>query len=331
MTKWTFTTWATAWLAVALATGTPPAGAAESVQVWRAAYVAPRDGHFGDGIAAFAAELARATGGRIRVEHVADGKAGGELELMEKLRAGTLEIASISSGPVGNWVPAVRALDLPYLFVDYAHAHRVLDGPIGQRLLDAFPAQGLIALGWTEHGFRHLTNNRRPIALPEDVRGLTLRTMQNVTHQASLAALGARPVALPFTQLPAALAAGSVDGQENPLSIILSAGIYKQQKHLSLSQHFYSAGVLLMAPAVWNRLGASEREAVRAATRAAIAAQRKRVLTDEFAALAALREQGVQITTVIDLPSFRLALRRRYADLLPGADAELIEALRSAR
>jgi tripartite ATP-independent transporter DctP family solute receptor len=299
--------------------------------LWRAAYVAPREGHFGAGIEAFAREMARATGGRIRVEHVPDGKAGGELELMRKLRDGELELASISSGPLGNWVPEVRVLDLPYLFLDYAHAHRVLDGPLGQQLLTYFPARGLIALGWTEHGFRHLTNNRRPIVLPEDLRGLTLRTMENKTHQAALGLLGARAQPLPFTELPRALANGSVDGQENPLSIIVSTGIYRSQRYLSLSQHFYSAGILLIAPKVWNALSAADRAAVQQATAAAVAAQRARVLADEFAALAQLQAEGVQVSSYVELPLFRLALRRRYAELLPEVDPALIEALRSAR
>ena len=132
-------------------------------------------------------EVSKRTGGRYRIETIigfdrleaALGKertAGGEGALIEGAQSGTLDLVVTAGAPVGNYVPETQVFNIPFLFRDSAHARAVLDGPIGQDVLARFPAHGLVLLAWSEQGFRHLTNSKRPIRTPEDLRGLKLRT-----------------------------------------------------------------------------------------------------------------------------------------------------------
>jgi TRAP-type C4-dicarboxylate transport system substrate-binding protein len=95
------------------------------------------------------------------------------------VQLGTLDLTLTSTGPLPNFVPEVAILDIPFLFRDYAHARAVLDGPIGQEMLQKFPPKGMVALAWAENGFRHMTNSKRPVNAPDDLKGLKMRTMEN--------------------------------------------------------------------------------------------------------------------------------------------------------
>ena len=128
------------------------------------------------------------------------------------------------------------------------HARRVLDGPIGQDLLTKFPAKGLVALSWTENGFRHMTNNKHPIVKPEDASGLKMRTMENKVHIDGYKAFGIQPTPMAFPEVYGALQQGTVDGQENPIPVILASKFAQVQKHLSLTGHVYSPALLITSP-----------------------------------------------------------------------------------
>jgi TRAP-type transport system periplasmic protein len=297
-------------------------------QIIRAAYSVPQNSHYGAGVEAFATEIAARTGGRFKVEHLPAGKAGGELEILKKVKAGELEMANTSTGPLGNLVPETKILDLPFLFYDYRHARRTLDGDIGQKLLALFPKYGLQGLAWTENGFRHITNNKRPIVFPDDLAALKVRTMENSVHMESLRAMAAAPVPLAFPKLFKALQDGELDGQENPLPVILASKFSETQKYLSLTQHFYSAAVFAVSPKLWETLSLADRDAFVAAARVGVKAQRDRVNADEFAALTKLAEQGMKINSYVEVQAFRRLLRPKYPTLLPGVDAALIEAIR---
>jgi tripartite ATP-independent transporter DctP family solute receptor len=303
--------------------------AAEPIKL-RVGYAIARDSHFGDGIDVFSKELDRLMKGRFVVEHLAAGKAGGELELINKVKAGEMELAITSTGPVSAVVPQVRILDLPFLFNNYTHAHKTLDGQVGSRLLETFPQNGLIALAWAEHGFRHLTNNKRPIVYPDDLKDLKIRTMENPVHVAAMKTLNAQPTPMAFTDLIEALRSGSLDGQENPVTVIISSRIYESQKYFSMTQHFYSAGLILMSPKIWNTLTGQEREVVNASAKAAAAATRRRVLMDEFMAIEKMKSAGMQVNIFVDFSSFRRVLRERYLQLYPEVDRKMLESIQAS-
>jgi TRAP-type transport system periplasmic protein len=300
-------------------------------RVIRVGYAVAQNSHYGAGVDAFARELAELTNGRFKVEHLGGGKAGGELELFNKVKSGEIEMANSSTGPLGVFVPEAKLFDLPFLFGDYTHARRTLDGPIGQSILELFPKNGLIGLAWSENGFRHVTNNKRPIVYPADLASLKLRTMENSVHMEAMRSLKVQPTPLAFPKLFNALKEGELDGQENPLPVILASKFSETQKYLSLTQHFYSPCVLVVSPKLWATLSEQDKFAFKTAAKAAVKAQRDRVNADEFAALTALRAAGMQVNTFVDSNAFRAALRPYYEKMLPGLNPKIVDDIRKQR
>ena len=136
-----------------------PAAAQTTIKL---GYATTPTSHYGVGSNAFCEEVEKRTSGRYKCQQFPGAALGGEREMIEAVQLGTLDIVNTSTGPVGNFVPEVNIVDIPFLFRDYDHARRVMDGPIGDDLRAKFPAKGLIALAWTENGFRHMTNSKRP-------------------------------------------------------------------------------------------------------------------------------------------------------------------------
>jgi TRAP-type transport system periplasmic protein len=216
-------------------------------------YATAPTSHYGVGTTAFCDDLEKRTQSRYKCQQFANSALGGEREMIEAVQLGTLDIVNTSTGPVGNFVPEVNIVDIPFLFRDYDHARRVLDGPIGDDLRAKFPAKGLVAIAWTENGFRHMTNSKRPIVKPDDAKGLKIRSMQNKVHIQAFQSIGIQPTPMAFPELFTALQQGTVDGQENPIPVILSAKFAQVQKHLSLTGHVYSPALILVSPALWSK------------------------------------------------------------------------------
>src|SRR5436190_16297546 len=193
-----------------------------------------QNSHYGVAIDTFAREVERRTNGRYKVQTFYSSALGAERESVEGVQLGTLDLTLTSTGPLPNFVPDVAILDIPFLFRDYTHARAVLDGPIGQELLAKFPAKGMVGLAWAENGFRHMTNSRRPVNVPDDLRGLKMRTMENPIHIEAYRQFGILPTPMAFTEVFTALQQGTVDGQENPLSVITAAKLDQVQKYLTL-------------------------------------------------------------------------------------------------
>ncbi len=273
-----------------------------------------KDSHYGVAIDAFAREVETRTGGRYKVQTFYAGALGAERESVEGVQLGTLDLTLTSTGPLPNFVPEVAILDIPFLFRDTAHARAVLDGPIGQEMLQKFPAKGMVGLAWAENGFRQMTNNKRPINTPEDLKGLKMRTMENPIHIEAYRQLGIQPTPMAFTEVFTALQQGTVDGQENPLTVIQSAKLYQVQKNLSLTGHVYSPAIILMNKAQWDKLSAADKDAFLAAAREAVKVNRARVDADEKKAVAELRAKGMIVVENVDKAKFQAALAPVYAD-----------------
>ena len=202
----------------------------------------PLNSHYGAGAAAIKESFERASGGRYRVNIQRNDN---EREAIESVQIGTIECSLTSTGPVGNFVAEVRALDVPFLFRDTVHARGVLDSEIGQGLLARFQPRGLTGVVWMENGFRHLTNSRREVNLPADVRGMKVRTMENQVHMRAFTALGALPTPMAFSELVPALQQGTVDGQENPIPVIVANNLNQVQRFLTLTGHVYSPAIVI--------------------------------------------------------------------------------------
>lgn len=273
-----------------------------------------QNSHYGVAIDTFAREVEKRTNGRYKVQNFYSAALGGERESIEALQLGTLDLTMTSTGPVPNFVPEIAILDIPFLFRDYAHARAVLDGPIGQDLLKKFEPKGIEALAWGENGFRNMTNSKHPIHAPADLKGLKMRTMENPVHIQAYKAFGMIPTPMAFTEVFTALQQGTVDGQENPLSVIESAKLDQVQKYLTLTRHVYSPALILMSKAQWDKLSPADKQAFHAAAAEAVKANRARIDDDENKAVADLRAKGMQIVEHPDEAKFQEALVPVFAE-----------------
>jgi len=288
----------------------------------------PVNSHYGAGAFAFKQVVESRTANRIRVNLQRNDN---ERENIEALQIGTGDLTITSTGPVGNFVPEVLIFDIPFLFRDYAHARGVLDSAIGQDVLAKFPARNLVGLAWLENGFRNLTNSRREVNSPEDVRGLKVRTMENQVHMQAFRTLGALPTPMAFSELVPALQQGTVDGQENPIPVIVSNNLNQVQRYLSLTRHVYSPALLIASPMLWGRLSDADKAIFREAAAAAQKANRERVNADERTGVEALRRRGMTVRTEVNTAAFQQALAPAFAEFGRRFGAANIERIRNWR
>ena len=297
---------------------------AQAQTIVKIGYTPAATSHYGVGSTVLCDEIEKGTQGRYKCQQFPNGSLGGEREMIEAVQLGTLDIVNTSTGPVGNFVPEVKIVDIPFLFRDYDHARHYLDSPAGQELLTKFPAKGLVALAWTENGFRHMTNSKRAIVKPADAAGLKMRTMENKVHMDGYRAFGIQPTPMSFAEVFGALQQGTVDGQENPIPVILASKFSQVQKHLSLTGHVYSPALLITSPRLMNKLSEADKKVFYAAAKKASAAQRKQVNDDENSGIAQLEKDGMQVVRKVDGQAFRDAMREPYANYSKEFGAENI-------
>jgi tripartite ATP-independent transporter DctP family solute receptor len=288
-----------------------------------------QNSHQGVAIDTFAREVDRRTNGRIKVQPFYSGALGGERESIEAVQLGTQELTFTSTGPVPNFVPEARILDIPFLFRDKAHARAVLDGPIGQDMLRAFESKGFKALGWAENGVRHMTNSKRSVNAPDDLRGLKMRTMENPVHVAAYKGFGIITTPMAFPEVFTALQQGTVDGQENPLSVIMAAKFDQVQRHLTLTGHVYSPAIWLMNKAAFDKLSPADQKIFMDAAAEGTKANRARVDEDDAKGVAELRSKGMQVIENVDRARFQATLAPVYAEFEKQFGKANIERIRN--
>jgi tripartite ATP-independent transporter DctP family solute receptor len=253
-------TFAGAFAAATLAATWATGAFAQATEV-KIAYALARDSHYGAAADGWDKYVTETSQGKFKFTHFPSSAQGGEREVIEGLQLGTgVQAVVVSSGALSNFVPEIGVTDIPFLFRDLTHARAVLDGPIGEGILEKFRDRELIALAWGEQGFRHITNNRQPIEKPEDLAGLKIRTMENPVHIAAFKTAGAAPTPMSWPEVIPALQQGAIDGQENPLSVIVSAKLWEVQKYLTVSGHVYSPAMLIVAPSFWESLSEDEQK-----------------------------------------------------------------------
>ncbi|ANG63199.1 C4-dicarboxylate ABC transporter substrate-binding protein [Marinobacterium aestuarii] len=314
-----------------LGVGLSLASMTQAAQEMNLAFTPPLNSHYGDAGKAFADKMEQLSGGAFKINLKPAGALGGERDVVEGLQIGSVELTITSTGPVGSFVPEVFTLDFPFLFDSYASAHQVLDGEIGQELLAKFEPQGLIGLAWAENGFRHVTNNVHPVEKPEDLAGLKLRTMENKVHIAAFQAAGAAPTPMSWTEVITALQQGTVDGQENPVTILTANNFWEFQKYLTLTGHVYSPAAVLMSKIVWDDLDEQQRGWFVEAARAAAQASRDTVARNEKAGVELLQQNGMEVVTNIDKAAFQAAVQPAYDKYAEEYGASLIQRIRDAQ
>ena len=254
----------------------------------------------------FADLVAQKSGGKITVKLFAGGALGGDLQTMSALQGGTVELTVLNAGLLSGAIKEFAAVDLPFLFNSGAEADAVVDGPFGQRLLDKLPEKGLVGLGYWDLGFRNMTNSKRPITKVEDIAGLKLRVLQSPIYIDLFNGLGANAVPLPFPELYSALEQHTVDGQENPVTVIASSKFFEVQKYLSLTRHTYNPQAFLISKKLWDQLAPEERKLIQDSAQEAKLFQRKVSREQETQALESLRKGGMQVNEIAPAEMARL-------------------------
>ncbi|MCX7242027.1 MAG: DctP family TRAP transporter solute-binding subunit [Burkholderiales bacterium] len=247
---------------------------------------------------------------------------GSETQVLQQLQLGTVQMSVCTTGPVEAFVPEIKALEMPFLFSSYEASDKVLDGPIGQDLLKRFDKAGLVGMHFLDNGFRNVTNSKRPVNGPDDLKGLKIRTMESPTHLAIWRAIGANPTPMAWP-ITTQLQQGVLDGQENPISVIAAGKLNEAgQKYLSITRHVYSALVFVGSKAFMDKLPAADRKAFMDAAATASAFGRRHVRDNEASQLAGLKAAGMEVVENPDLAAFRAKTESVYAAL--GGDSKRI-------
>lgn len=254
----------------------------------------------------FADIVAEKTKGRYEVQVFHSSQLGDDLGLMEKLKMGTLEMTFPSTSPIAAFDKRFMMFDFPFLFKNEKIADKVLDGPFGDKMLNALEQNGIVGLAFSENGFRDLTNSKREVAKLEDFKGLKIRTMQNPVHLESFKLLGANPTPMAFGELFPALQQGTVDGQENPIPTIYNGKFYEVQKFGTLSHHFYTPFILMFSKKIWDEIPADDQKIIREAAKegAKVTREVNRKQTDEL--IPQLEKGGMKVTKISDTELVRI-------------------------
>lgn len=281
------------------------------------------------GMEKFAELVAAKTNGEVKIEVFHSAQLGNERELVEALQMGTTDIYLISTAPMAGFSKDFLVYDLPYLFTSPAQAYAILDGPIGQASMEGIKKANLVGLAFWENGFRNITNSKREIVKPEDLKGLKIRTMENKIHMATFRALGADPTPIASGEVFTALQQKTVDGQENPLTGIFTSKYYEVQKYLSLTEHFYSPAPLLIGKSAWDSLTPELQKAVQEAADEAKVFQREFNQKEVANAQKELEAKGMTITTV-DKEVWKKAMAPIYKEFEKEVGAERLQAILDA-
>lgn len=282
------------------------------------------------GLDKFAEIVDEKTEGKVNVEVFHSSQLGNERDMIEGLQLGTLEMTLVSTAPLSSFTKDFLVFDLPFIFKDTENARKVVDSEIGQNLLDTLQSQGIIGLCYLENGFRNVTNSKRPINTPEDLKGLKIRTMENPVHMESFNAMGASATPMAFGELFTALQQGTIDGQENPLPIIETSKFYEVQKYLSITEHFYAPSPLLISQEFYNGLDSEIQNAIMEAAKEARSYERQLIDDMNAELMVELKNKGMEINTPDKAP-FMDAVKPVYEKFEKDIPAELVQSVIDAQ
>lgn len=230
--------------------------------VFKLGHIADPENPYAKGAEKFAQLVKEKTGGKVEVQVFPSSQLGNQRDLVEGTQFGTIDFTMTSTAVLGNFLPQAAVFDLPFIFRDVQHAYKALD-TVGMEIAEKL--QGMKLLAYYENGVRHMTNSKRPIRKPEDMKGLKIRVMEQPIYIEMIKALGGNPTPMAFGELFTALQQGVVDGQENPAAHIYTARFFEVQKYISLTAHTYSAEPMLVSLAAWNKLPKDLQEKVQTA------------------------------------------------------------------
>lgn len=262
------------------------------------AFVNTADSAHGIGAKRFSEVVAQKSGGKLSIKLYPGGTLGGEAVMASAMQGGTVEMSMMGPGLLTGMDKEFGVFDTPFLFENFKEVDTALDGPVGKKLLDKLPAKGLVGLSYWDHGFRILTNSKRPIAKLEDIQGLKIRVQQIPVFIETFNALGANAVPMPFPELYGALEAKAVEGQENPFISVEVTKFYEVQKYASTTRHAYSPLLVLASKKFWDQLSADERKLLTDAAEEVKSYERQVSRELDAKAIDTLKAKGMTITEI---------------------------------
>ena len=287
------------------------AGAASAVEL-RFAHYAAEDHPGHQAALMFADAVAERTDDAVTVSIYPANQLGSPPEQLEQVMLGLLDMTVPTQGTLQGHVREFAVVMLPFVFDDYPHAWRVLDGPFAEWTGPLLEEQGMVLLANWEYGFRNVTNRVRPVETPADMDGLRMRTPPEIQLQAAMEAAGATVEQIAFPELPMALRQGVVDGQENPLAVIYHYNLYEVQDHLALTRHVYNSMVHVISLETWNMLTPEQQEILTEESARAAAFYRDEMQRQEAELVELLQTEGGMQITEPDPAEFREVMGPAY-------------------
>lgn len=261
----------------------------------------------------FAELVSERTNGEYKIEIYPNGVLGGESDMLDSMSMDMLDLGIITSGPFVNFCKEMGVLDMPFLFANNEEAYKILDGEIGQELLDKLESANLKGLAYAERGFRNITNSVKPVASAADVENLKLRVMENEVYTKTFQALKVNAVPMAWQDALTALQQGTIEGQENPINVIYSYSLWDyNQKYITLDRHSYSTAIITMSLDKWNSLDADTQAIFKQAAQEAAEYERAWVAEQEAGQLDTIKSHGVEVIETPDVDSFRTAVQSVY-------------------
>ena len=250
------------------------------------------------GVQKFAEVLAAKSGGKLKIREFPASQLGNELQQQAAVRGGTQEVFSASTTSLASVVKDLGLFDFPFIVSTFDQATALAEGAFGKAMMDVLPEKDLVALGYWGLGFRNATNSSRPIAKVEDFAGLKLRVIPNPVYLETFKAFKANPVPMAFGELYTALENRTVDGQENPYSVILSNKFYEVQKYVSATNHTFTQNIIIVSKKFWDRLSPEEQKMFRDTYAETIQYQREQTQLAANNALGELKAKGMQFNEI---------------------------------
>src|ERR1700754_1997963 len=256
--------------------------------------------------------IAERSGGRDEIRVFHSRQLGEEKETIEQPRAGAIDLNRTNGAMIGNFVPAMNVLAMPFLFRSIEHMQKVLDGPVGNEILDSFEPYGFVGLAFYDSGARSIYNGLRPVRSIADLKGLRIRVQQSELMSEMIRSLGAEPVELPYGQVLTGLATHLIDGAENNWPSFVTTDHYKHAGHYTLTEHTMSPEVLVMSLKAWQSLSADERKIFRKSALRSSQFMREKWRDLEDQSRARAQAAGVTIVSDFDRKPFEAAMAGIY-------------------
>ncbi|MFC0338452.1 tripartite ATP-independent transporter solute receptor, DctP family [Kushneria avicenniae] len=277
----------------------------------------------------FKEEVEAQSNGDLKVQIFPNGQLGNDAQMIDGARSGIIDITLSGLNNFTGMVPEAGAFELPFMFADSAAAYQALDGAPGQEVMDKLPALGLKGLAFPENGFREITNNRGPIREPADLKGLRMRVNNSITLNNMFERLGANPQQLPVAELYTALETGVVDAQDHPLGIVVSFNFNEVQKYLSITNHAYSALLMVMNQKRFDSLTPEQQQIVEKAAADATAMQRQMNGEQTEAMIKTLEDEGMKVNRDVDTAAFQQAIQPVWKTYIDQNGDEMIKSIQS--